>query len=125
MRVEELAYEIMFGLDGDLDKAVILIQRFMAEQSKQRLEVELPFDSDNFRAVWDRWLQYRSDIKKPYRSKLSVESALKQLGSVSELSAIKMIEKSISNGWQGLFEIHSDSIEKKTDYKNTDYTLEK
>ncbi len=68
-------------------------------------EVIYPFKSEIFKNCWDRWIDYRRDIKKPYKSFKSVEGQLKKLGMFTESVAITMIEQSIDNGWQGIFEI--------------------
>lgn len=68
----------------------------------------LPFDSVEFSTVWGEWLQYRHEAKK----KLTVSTAKKQLamlGARPEKIAIAMINQSIQNGWQGIFEIKQDN----------------
>lgn len=63
----------------------------------------LPFESPEFFEVWNNWLTYRKQSKKPYRSELSIKTALSRIGKFSEAEAIEMIECSIGNGWQGLW----------------------
>jgi len=72
-------------------------------------KIVFPFTSDEFLNSWQIWKQYRSDIKKPYRSALSEQAALKKLSSYDEQTAIKMINESISNSWQGIFELKQNS----------------
>jgi len=67
----------------------------------------LPFGSE-FLAVWQEWEQYRLESKK----RLTRSTAKKQialLGARPEKVAIAMINQSIQNGWQGIFEIKQDS----------------
>lgn len=67
----------------------------------------LPFDSVDFSTVWGEWMQYRTESKK----KLTISTAKKQLallGARPEKIAIAMINQSIQNGWQGIFEIKQD-----------------
>jgi hypothetical protein len=71
-------------------------------------EIVFPFTSENFIRHWSLWKQYRGDIKKPYRSALSEQAALKKLSEYGEETAIKMINESISNSWQGLFELKTN-----------------
>uniref|UniRef100_UPI00262085CA helix-turn-helix domain-containing protein n=1 Tax=uncultured Microscilla sp. TaxID=432653 RepID=UPI00262085CA len=65
-------------------------------------EVKLPFASDTFKQAWDDWLKYRTEIKKPYKSALSVQRILDKLAGFEEAFALELIGKSIANGWQGL-----------------------
>ena len=53
---------------------------------------------------WFRWLDYRREIKKPYKSEKSLESAMKWLCKYPENIREEIIDTSIRNGWQGLFE---------------------
>jgi hypothetical protein len=71
--------------------------------------IVLPFKSEIFLKVWNTWLQFRTEIGKPYKSKISHQSALKKLSLYSEDVAIKMIEQSISNSWQGIFELKENN----------------
>lgn len=72
-------------------------------------DIIIPFKSERFLQVWRTWLQFRSEIGKPYKSKISNQAALKKLSLYSEDVAIKMIEQSIANSWQGLFEIKENN----------------
>lgn len=68
----------------------------------ERPSVSFPFDSVEFHSAWSRWVEYRNEIKKPYKSAVSEQTALNQLSKFNETFAIHLIEKSIANGWQGL-----------------------
>jgi len=72
---------------------------------KKESKLVFPFDSDKFKEAWERWKKFRTEIRKPYRSKMSEQAALRKLSEHPEETAIKMIENSIANQWQGLFEI--------------------
>ncbi|MBG6249464.1 MULTISPECIES: replication protein [Symbiopectobacterium] len=56
--------------------------------------------------TWDSWIQYRKEINKPIKSQQTVTQAVKLLGKCRENgnSPEKIINASIANGWQGLFE---------------------
>lgn len=54
-------------------------------------------------AAWQRWAQYRAQIKKPLRQ-ASIEAAQKALAKHGERQST-VVEQSIANGWQGLFDI--------------------
>lgn len=73
--------------------------------AKQKKSIAVPFDSPNFLILWDKWKQYRKEIGKPYRSDLSEQAALKMLSKYNCGAAMQMIEQSIANSWQGIFEL--------------------
>lgn len=62
----------------------------------------LPFSSSNFRKVWEDWTQHRKEVKKPL-TETSKKYQLRRLQAMGEQDAIRSIEQSIANGWQGLF----------------------
>lgn len=68
-------------------------------------KIIFPFTSEKFLRTWDIWKKYRTQIRKPYRSELSEQTALKKLSDYDEDTAISMIENSIANQWQGIFEL--------------------
>ena len=74
-------------------------------------KINFPFPTEKFKASWAAWKDYRKEIKKPYRSEMSENVALKNLGKYSEETAIAMIENSIANGWQGIFELKNKNDE--------------
>lgn len=73
-----------------------------------------PFQTQEFIQQWTRWLEYRKKSKKPYKTEMSEKAALKWLGKYDEQTAIEMIEQSILNGYQGLFELKSNGTAKQT-----------
>jgi hypothetical protein len=77
------------------------------EKDKDKEEAEIfeifyPFNSPDFLNAWRTWMDYRKEIKKPYKSKKSEQAALKQLSEFDETFSIKLIERSIAGGYQGL-----------------------
>lgn len=72
-------------------------------------EIRIPFDSEIFKAAWNTWKQFRKDQHNfTYKSHVSEQAALNRLDQLSkhnEELALKIIEQSIANAWQGLFEI--------------------
>jgi len=75
-------------------------------------EFDLSFiDRKDFKDLFSRWMQYRREVKKPYKSKMSVQSAYKDLLKLSntDLSVAKnIVEQSICRQWQGLFALKED-----------------
>lgn len=63
---------------------------------------------DPWEILWQRWVSYRSEIKRPYKSKDSISTAKAALNSLAGgdyETAVRVVEQSISSGWQGLFEL--------------------
>ncbi|HGJ5854641.1 hypothetical protein [Arsenophonus nasoniae] len=58
------------------------------------------------RSTWHSWLQYRKEINKPIKSPMTVTQAIKLLSKCRDdgYSPEDIINTSIANGWQGLFE---------------------
>jgi len=81
-------------------------------QKEKKVEALPPLDFSNFdnpgaaEEIFTRWLKYRNEIKKPYRSQDTILTSLKNLfnysAGVSKI-AVQIIEKSIGNGYQGFF----------------------
>lgn len=61
----------------------------------------------NLQQKLDEFYQYRKAIKKPIRepSKNAFIARLKKLGNDNESYMIEILEQSIANGWQGIFEL--------------------
>lgn len=70
------------------------------DPSSVELPVWLP------KPTWDSWVQYRKEINKPIKSQQTVIQAIKLLGKCRDNGhqPEKIINASIANGWQGLFE---------------------
>jgi hypothetical protein len=69
-------------------------------------EVVLPFKSDKFKNTWEIWLDERKQQKRKKYTARGEQAALHNLQKISnndEKQAIKIIEQSITQGWQGLF----------------------
>lgn len=66
-------------------------------------EMKLPFESEIFKKTWNDWILHRKEIKKPL-SYLAQRKQLDKFSALSEELAIKAIDHSICNGYQGVFE---------------------
>ena len=75
---------------------------------KPDFELIFPFQSESFTTAWDVFIKFRKEIKKPL-AKTSQQAQLKKLSEYPESVAIKMIEQSIANGWQGIFELKENT----------------
>lgn len=80
---------------------------------KESIEIVYPFDSEEFKKYWDMWLQFKKEQHNfTYKSKIALQGALNGLVKLSngvEEIAIKIIEQSISNGWQGFFKLKTET----------------
>lgn len=85
--------------------------------------VELP--SWLSRSTWHSWLQYRKEINKPIKSKMTVNQTIKLLTKCRDrgYSPEYVINNSIVNGWQGLFEPKEPQLQKsRYRFKDIDKT---
>jgi len=70
--------------------------------------MELPFKSEELKLAWEEWLLERKDRKlKKYtdRGMKAVTTHLLEISGHNEQVAIEIINQSITQGWQGLFEL--------------------
>lgn len=67
---------------------------------KVKNELQYPFSSSEFMAVWNTLVKQPKWKKK---STDSLQASLKQLSRLTEPEAIETMERSIAGGWQGLF----------------------
>ena len=90
------------------------------EQLKKHINIERPFNSPEFNQIWDIWLDERKQQKrKKYtaRGEQATLHNLQKLSNNNEKTAIKIIQQSIAQGWQGLFTLKG---EKTRQQLNTD-----
>lgn len=71
-------------------------------EKKDKPTLTLPFDSEAFKEAWGKWVAYRKERGSPLKP-TTIAAQFKAMGGVAEGVAIAAIEKSIFNGWQGLF----------------------
>lgn len=64
--------------------------------------VLLPFDSEKFKNSWAEWEAHRRE-KRNKLTPSAIKKQLKFLGGRTENEAIEIIDRSITNGWTGLF----------------------
>lgn len=95
------------------------------KESKVKIKIKEIINTDfilpdiNFKNIVDEWLDYRKQIKKPYKTQKGVEMfylELKKLSDNSPIYAKKIIDQSISKEWQGIFELKENNKTKKNDY---------
>ncbi len=67
-----------------------------------KIQEPLPYGSD-FKEAWTKWVEYRKEIKKPMKATTIREQLKMMAGWGSEQKCVQAIDKSIVNGWQGVF----------------------
>lgn len=82
------------------------------DSKERKKEYTLPFGTA-FSSAWDEWLQYRKDSRHKVTG-ITIKKQLDMLSKYSESQAVEIINTSIRNGWQGLFELKGK--EKKNPY---------
>lgn len=85
-------------------------KRISIKENNKRINNTVVNDSSLSEPVKDKvmdFLAYREEIKKPYKSERSIQSFVNQVEKQEQLhgsiAVIECIDKSISNGWQGVF----------------------
>lgn len=93
--------------DNDVDNNIT--DNSLKENVKRKdPEPDFSFTGKPLEPVMLKWLEYRKQIKKPYKSQMTIETCYKHLEDLSRGSldlAEKIVEQSIANQWQGLFEL--------------------
>lgn len=70
--------------------------------------IPLPFNSPEFAAIWKEWLQYRKEARIKNYTPTGLKRLfnwLKKESGGDEAIAVKIIDQSLTKGWQGLFEL--------------------
>lgn len=70
---------------------------------KEEVVAPLPFTSLEFVEAWDRWATHRTEKKKRL-TKSTATMQLSHMARMGESRSIAMIDRSIQQGWVGLFE---------------------
>jgi hypothetical protein len=90
------------------------------EDRKKKIEVVLPYDSENFQNAWHNWKEYKSiEFGFKYKTEQSEQAALMKLSNETdnEQHAILSINNSMANGWKGIFAHKEDKNGNKTTSK--------
>lgn len=71
-------------------------------------EFDFSFVANNFSEPFMKWIEYKKELKQSYKSQSSLQTCynnLLKLSSGNPAKANIIVDKSIGNGWSGLFEI--------------------
>lgn len=80
----------------------------MAKRNSKENGVQIPFSEQEFIDKWQEWLQYRKERRLATYTPTGLKSTftnLKKISNNNAKTAIEVIEQSLANGWQGLFEL--------------------
>lgn len=93
-------------------------------KEKDPWEIPENLNTEFFKAAWYDFQQHRKEIKKKM-TPLAGSRMLKKLAKHSVDVAVLMLEKSIENGWQGVFELDHEKQSKSTKQalKEQDYNV--
>jgi hypothetical protein len=84
----------------------------MAKRNLKENGVHLPFSDENFIAKWQEWLQYRKERRLAAYTPTGLKATFTRLKRISQdnhSTAMQIIDQSLENGWQGLFELKNIS----------------
>jgi len=89
-------------------------------KAETETEIIYPFNSEKFSAIWKEWKLYKkSEHRFRFKSEKTEQRALKELSLIAgdEQTAIRIIERSIANGWKGLFKLDKNGKQTNDDAK--------
>ncbi|HBR2043913.1 TPA: replication protein [Klebsiella quasipneumoniae subsp. similipneumoniae] len=77
--------------------------------------------------IWSSWVAYRRDLKKPIKSQQTVTQAINLLDRcrLNGYSPDEIINQSIANGWQGLFEPKGSRPQRRQESRITERFADK
>jgi len=78
---------------------------------------------DHLKDIWPEWVQYRKELEKPL-TPTAIKRQLASLAKEQPAMAVRMIEQSITNGWQGLFTVAGPLGTPKPDHKTVQQILD-
>jgi hypothetical protein len=111
--------------DKDKDKDKVIVNKLntvsASRKSNKKIfkvetpkEIQLPFETENFKSIWKVWNEYRWNEKRQrFKSVDSEHAQLKHLFELSggnESDAIAIINQSIGNQYTGLFQLKTKPI---------------
>lgn len=80
----------------------------IGQRNPVKVPVKAPWSSDEFLDAWDLWVAFRKEVGKPIKGPISASKQVNKLVTLSngsEQMAIAIMDQSIENNWQGLFDV--------------------
>ena len=110
------------GVNEKTPKVKVKEKEKVKDKEKENIKEREYFpDDEKLEKAFADYIQFRKDIKKPFVNRAQVErcaARLTKLSGGNNDKAISIIEQSISNGWQGLFDL-KETARSGTPKKNT------
>jgi uncharacterized protein YdaU (DUF1376 family) len=98
--------------EGNAKKSKEKENKVKESKRKESKEIVFPFVSEVFKKYWQLWIDYKKEqFNFTYKSNISIQATLNELVKLSngnEQLAIKIIEQSMSKGWQGFFQLKNE-----------------
>lgn len=102
------------SLQRDLKDTTKQEEEEKKKEKKKKKEQTIPLviiashDTPEFKVAFFNFIQHRKELKKPL-TPTAEKAALNKLYDVDVGTAVKMIQESISNGWQGIFPLKENN----------------
>jgi len=78
-------------------------------KSSKVIEMDLPFQSEEFKVAWQKWITYRKEMKKPLTNS-TIKMQFKKIQDWGEQRSIKIILRCIDKSWRGLEDYEVSSV---------------
>ena len=95
---------------NDVKKSLHQYQIVTSDSKQIVTQIHMPYESEEFEKLWKIWKKDRSKRSIKKYTQVGEQTALKKLHDESnddESTAMKMIQNSIANGYQGIFPINN------------------
>ena len=99
------------GSDTHVTRVVTPMSPKPSVNRKFKTSIEVPpeLNTEEFLAVWSDWVQYRKESKKPLKP-TTISRQLNRLKKHPPEVAAAMLDQSIENQWQGIFELKNPGV---------------
>lgn len=91
---------------NDAQKVFVNFNQWVTQQISGNQKVELPWDSDEFKAKWLEWKKHHHQKTSKHYTSIGEQKALTHLCNIShekEQKAILNIDYSMGNNWSGIY----------------------
>jgi hypothetical protein len=78
-------------------------------KSSKAIEMDLPFQSEEFKDAWQKWITYRKEMKKPLTNS-TIKMQFKKIQDWGEQRSIRVILRCIDNSWRGLEDYEATNV---------------
>jgi len=95
------------------DSNAIKVNKSKVNKSKEERE----YIEKEFLPIFERWLKYKKDKRQSYKNEDSIKAAYNKLYKLAEGNselADKIVEQSLANNWDGLFELKDENKKDST-----------